>query len=179
LSLEGLLEWQHHRSLVREARENMSAEIERNKKVIANDLENLGKSETQVQRIISTVRKLESDPAFKVDQLAFSGSFGNLSSTAWNTANRSGAIAYIDYHEVEKYTEVYDQQQNVLNVEFQGIAHRHSACRTNSSSPQQGPEALGRNRPKELEGLADHALILVTTLEGAAKELSSDYEKIK
>src|SRR5215831_16086023 len=39
LSLEGLVEWRHHRSLVREARENIAAEMQDNRKELQKALE--------------------------------------------------------------------------------------------------------------------------------------------
>src|SRR3569832_2140529 len=39
LSLEGLVEWQHHRSLIREARANIAAEIQDNRKELQKTLD--------------------------------------------------------------------------------------------------------------------------------------------
>ncbi|HEY6251572.1 MAG TPA: hypothetical protein VI685_16565 [Candidatus Angelobacter sp.] len=178
LSLEGLLEWQHHRSLLREARENLAAEVQRNKKILAADMENLRKSETQLHQIVSTVQKLESDPTFKVSELSFGGRFGSLSSTSWNTANRSGAIGYMAYDEVEKYTEVYGQQQELLTVEFQALPSFTELAGLLTTSLAKDRKHMVEPDLRELERRANHALILVGTLEDSAQQLDTGYGKI-
>ena len=164
---------------MREARENLAAEIQRNKKTLAEDMANLRKSETQLNEIISTVQKLESDSTFKVNQLSFSSGFGSLASTSWNTANRSGAIGYMAYDEVEKYTEVYDQQQNVLTVEFQSLPSFTQLTGLLITVLPKDRKHMSESGLEELERLANRALILVRTLENSAQELETDYGKIR
>lgn len=179
LSLEGLLEWQHHRSLLREARENISTEIERNKKAVAADLEKLHTTETQLQEIVSTIQKMESDHTIKVDQLRFGGGFSTLSFTSWNTANRSGAIGYMPYDEVEKYTEIYDTQQSVLTVEYQALPIFTQLAGQMQSVLRPDPKHRAENDLKELEGIANRAVVFIAILESAEQELSNDYAKVR
>ena len=49
LSLEGCVEWQHHRHLVREARENIRTEMQENQKELHDTLGQIHKEQAQVK----------------------------------------------------------------------------------------------------------------------------------
>jgi len=71
LSLEGLLEWAHHKTLVHEARENILTEVRKNKESIDNELAELKKREDELNHIVAVAYQLETAPnSFK------SGSMG-------------------------------------------------------------------------------------------------------
>lgn len=177
LSLEGLLEWQHHRSLVREARENLAREISHNQKVVEKDLADIRKSEEELNKIIDTMQKLEKDRklAGHVD-LNYSFGFDNPYFTSWNTANRSGAIQYMNYDEVEKYTETYDQQQDLVNLSRQALSPLTELSALNVIFAKD----LKNISDKELEDIqriAYQGLLIDKALEGTAMGLSDDYAK--
>jgi hypothetical protein len=116
LSLEGLLEWRHHRSMVREARENIRREIEGN-------LEN-------VQKLVADGPRVERELA---DILAYidaplgsrpkpSGFFIPMklvSAASWNSAQATGAVTYMSFDEVQRYAAVYDLQQHFSTIQQQ------------------------------------------------------------
>jgi hypothetical protein len=111
LSLEGLLEWNHYRLLVREARATIAREITDNKKEIdgslklfdgrARNLENAGRFATEMLKSkTSEIRTLE--VGFHLPE---------LSSASWRSAERTGALARMPYAEVQRYSRVYDFQE--------------------------------------------------------------------
>ena len=101
LSLDGLLEWNHHRQLVREARENITTEIRKNKEDLDQALSELQKRQDDLKHIIDLMHQIESNPgSFKQGATNYSWSNHNLYSTAWKTAVTSGAVNYMKYDEL-------------------------------------------------------------------------------
>ena len=93
LGMEGIVEWAHHRALVREARENIATEIRKNKETVDTDLSEIRKREEELNHVIEAMRQLEIDPAsFKHGFLGFHVVNHDLYSTAWQTATVSGAV---------------------------------------------------------------------------------------
>jgi hypothetical protein len=111
LSLEGCVEWQHHRHLVREARENIRTEMQENQKELHDALGQIHKEQAQVKADIEALKTLRKD--INAHGLSVTLSFGNsaLQDASWNTARETGALAYMSYPEVKDYAEVYRLQQ--------------------------------------------------------------------
>jgi hypothetical protein len=178
LSLEGLLEWQHHRSLLREARENLAREISHNQKVIEEDLANIRQSEEQLNQIVETMQKIEKErPRSLNGSLVYRLSFGAPYSTSWNTANRSGALSYMSYDEVEKYTEIYDQQQDVIRLSQQALGPLAQLSMLNVVFAKDLKNVSDKDL-EEIQRIANDALVIDQALEGASKALSDDYAKV-
>ena len=104
LSLEGLLEWHHHRMLLEEARSNLASEIRENRQRITEGLVSAPDAESRLKATIEAIdsyRKNHDDRGSKLDW-----SFGlfPLNATAWSTAASTGAVSYMNYSEVQDYT---------------------------------------------------------------------------
>jgi hypothetical protein len=86
LSLEGCVEWQHHRHLVREARENIRTEMQENQKELHDALGQIHKEQAQVKADIEALKTLRKD--INAHGLSVTLSFGNsaLQDASWNTA---------------------------------------------------------------------------------------------
>lgn len=119
LSLEGMLEWNHHREMVHEARANIVSELRENQKELAKEQQDLQKMQNDVLGLIGLVHKLEENRKTPVNQFNYIWSVAELHSTSWHAASTTGAIAYMPYAEVKRYTEMYDLQ----NV-FEGLQQR-------------------------------------------------------
>src|SRR6201995_2335043 len=61
LSLEGCVEWQHHRHLVHEARENIRSEMIDNQKELHDALDQIHKDQAQVKADIEALKLLRKD----------------------------------------------------------------------------------------------------------------------
>lgn len=177
LSLEGLLEWRHHRSLVREARENLTLEISHNKKIVEKDLESIRKSEKQLEQIITAMQKLKKDRNLEVTTLTYGLSFESPHSTSWNTANRSGAVSFMSYDEVERYTEIYDQQQQLVPLAQQALMPLAQLSRINVAFSQ-GFKGISQQDLEEIERIANETLIIDQAIENGAQSLSEGYAKL-
>jgi hypothetical protein len=107
LSLEALVEQVHHRHLVKEARENIRHELEENHQAAQDDLVQLDKNIEQQQTNIAKIHDIQKDPK------NFHGAIGNTmnfeppSDAAWRTARDTGALGYMPYDEVQRYSVLY------------------------------------------------------------------------
>ena len=120
LSLEGVRESMHDRALVREARENIHREIADNKKEVDNEIREMpdrGKRLDVALRFANDLLKTKRTDQHTVE---LGVNFPTLSAASWQTAERTGALAHMDYAEVQKYAELYAFQ------EFLTEQHRHA-----------------------------------------------------
>jgi hypothetical protein len=94
LMLEGLVEYTHHKHLVREARENIHRELEANRKAAKNDVQDLKDN-------------------LKNQKIEFTMSYESLSDAAYRTARDTGALGYMSYDEVQRYAGLYAFQEQI------------------------------------------------------------------
>ncbi|HET6844442.1 MAG TPA: hypothetical protein VFK06_22575 [Candidatus Angelobacter sp.] len=175
LSFEGLLEWRHHRSLVREARDNLALEIADNKKAIDDDLPRIAESEEALKHTISVVQNLKTPHYSPQGRLGSSLSLTSLHATAWDTANRSGAVSYMSYNEVRKYTELYGLQQVFLDVQHEAMAPIIELGGTATTIFSKDKKHISQQELDEIQRICNRSLVLEQTLENAAKQLSEAY----
>lgn len=131
LMLESVVEWVHHRNIVREARENIRLEIRHNQAAASKDLNYVQASLANVEANIDTLQRL---PTLRVAK-HFHGSLINrmdydpMAESAWRTARDTGALGYMPYEEVQHYSDLYttiDYVNNralaVADTEFKALA---------------------------------------------------------
>jgi hypothetical protein len=111
LSLEGCVEWQHHRHLVHEARENIRSEMQDNQKELKGALDVIHKEQAEVKSDIEALIKLKQNPEAHGLSVNLRFSNSGLENASWNTAHETGAFSFMGYPEVKKYAEVYDTQK--------------------------------------------------------------------
>lgn len=116
LSLEGCVEWQHHRHLVHEARENIRSEIEDNQRDLKGALEQIHKQQAQVKQDIASLVILRQNPDARDVSVTLGLVTSSLANASWNTAHETSALSYMTYPEVKKYAEVYDSQGEFGNL---------------------------------------------------------------
>jgi hypothetical protein len=177
LGLESLVEWQHHRALVREARANLAVEIKANKETMSTYLQDIHQRQKDLHLIVATMRKLERTGKLSVDHLNYGYDVHTLYSAAWHAATTSGAVTYMKYDELRQYTDVYDTQQLFQTLEFQGfntvteIAPRMQVLYKNLKTVPVG-------RFEELEREAQKALWIMQALEALANASLDAYGKV-
>lgn len=82
LSLEGLLQWKHHRDLAREARANIMSELRENQVELAKEIEQLEKIDQQGQALVALVHQLQSNRKAPIHEASYSFSVAQLHSTS-------------------------------------------------------------------------------------------------
>jgi hypothetical protein len=111
LSLDGILEWRHHRHLVHEAESNLMTEIHLNREGLGQGLIQMDTTMVQLRRIHHSILQLLDNKPIALENLNLEASITTLQSAAWSTASGTGALSLMDYSEVEHYASVYDLQQ--------------------------------------------------------------------
>jgi hypothetical protein len=123
LGMEGIVEWAHHRALVREARANITEEIRRNKETVDESIKDIHQREAELSHIIDLMNKVAKDRnAIKNQSMHFGIAMHDLYSTAWQTATTSGAVTYMKYDELIRYTDVYLTQQAFTSMQEQALS---------------------------------------------------------
>ncbi len=124
LSLEGLIEYVHHKHLVREARENIRQELEENHHNAQQDILYLGQSGDKIKAGLATLRSIQEHRDAKGQSIAFGVEFSDLSDAAWRTARDSGALGYMPLGEVQSYASLYSLQEHVTGQAMVLLTHQ-------------------------------------------------------
>jgi hypothetical protein len=127
LSLEGLLEWNHNRRLVREARETVTREITDNKKEVDGILASAAARQNHLDNALHLANELLNSKKSDVRQVNLGTSIAELSSAGWQSAERTGALTLMDYAEVQKYAGLYELQ-NLFAVQQRQVPGPVGIC---------------------------------------------------
>jgi hypothetical protein len=111
LSLEGVRESIHDRALVREARENIHREIADNKHEVDNEISAIPARSKRLDTALRLANELLKTKHTDIAQISLELEFPTLSPASWQTAERTGALAHMDYAEVQKYATLYAFQE--------------------------------------------------------------------
>jgi hypothetical protein len=114
LSIEGVREWSHYRALVREARETIAREIADNKKELDGRLKAFDSVKKNLDTAFQLVNELLATKKSDINRLELGFEMAELSAASWQTAERTGALAHMDYAEVQRLSRLYDAQSLYL-----------------------------------------------------------------
>jgi len=178
LSLEGLVEYVHHRHLVREARENIRQEIEDNHKAAQEDVTLLQQDLDRTNTNLDTIRRMRANPKAFKGELTFTMLFESLHDAAWNSARDTGALGFMPYKEVQGYADLY-QHQKLVDDQSIEVIHRQ----TLAMAPvfmEKDLATIPTNQTENLLHDAAATLIDVTTLQQIVQHLDTLYvEELK
>jgi hypothetical protein len=107
LSLEGLVEYAHHRHLVHEARENIRRELQLNHEAAQSDLADMQKKIDLQKSNIVSIHGLMSDGEHFHGSIQNTWDFDSFNDAAWRTARETGALGFMPYDEVQRYADLY------------------------------------------------------------------------
>lgn len=177
LGLESLLTWQHHRTLVREARENISQEIKTNKETMDTYLQDIHKRQKELKTIVAAMQELERTRKLSVKTLDYNYTGHTLYSAAWHAATTSGAVTYMNYGELRGYTEIYDTQQQFQALQDDGIKTLTEIAPA-MTILDKDLKTVPTERFEELERQANKALLTMQVLEALAKSTLEAYASV-
>lgn len=184
LSLEGLITWNHHRALVRQARTNLAVEISTNKKTMEIYLQELHKRQKELGAVVSAMQELQQKKDVPTN-LEMSYTFHTFDSAAWHAATTSGAVTYMGYDELQHYTDIYDGQYAFQALQTDALRNVADVA---STLHLMEPRRLGllrkdlkswpMERFEEIEQRAERELLTTQLLEAVAKTTLEAYGKI-
>jgi hypothetical protein len=117
LSLESFVESRHNRALVREAREKLAQEIRDNKRSVDDALKDLPAVIEGHKRALRFINDRLAHRTPSVKQINVTCSLVSLSDASWRTAEATGVLGHMAYAEVQKYTDVYALQAEMMRVQ--------------------------------------------------------------
>jgi hypothetical protein len=172
LALDGAVEWNHHRHLVREARENLASEIAHNRDQVGNFLAKVKDTEQDYEAltaIVSRVRAVKSErPSYQ-----FRAYTMQLDEAAWTTAQASGAVSYMDYAEIQRYAEVYALQSRLA------AAQQKFFDTALAATPDADPSAWSEGRFENWKQLVAETDVRARAEEHVATALAEKLDQIR
>jgi hypothetical protein len=153
LSLEGGVQWWHHRTLADETRSRLVNEIKGNQESIRTVLKSIQPTADRFVRAIELVSDLSKPEHAREAAAIFSPgkgnvisgtSFGFFNTAAYSTAEVTGAFSFMEYDEVLKFADAYDLQ--ALYVRMQDTTERDLF-----SAATLGQSMLGKPTAVEVE----------------------------
>ncbi len=118
-----MLEWRHDRNLVREAHETIARELADNKKEIDAELDGFGDRRKKLETAYRFANDLLTARKTDIHQVDVGSSLADLSAASWQTAERTGALAHMDYGKVQKFSKVYGAQQLFVDQQRRSLEH--------------------------------------------------------
>ncbi len=119
LSLEGLVEKYHNRELRQEADRNLRQEIQDNRKEVESLKSILQQEEKTLGSTLDFIKAKEQGKPFDVNGIKLGFSIGTLSDASWRTAGATGALALMEYGQVQKYASLYQLQDKLGRLQDQ------------------------------------------------------------
>jgi hypothetical protein len=171
LSLEGALEWSHHRTLVSEAKENLRQEIVDSKREIGKFLAGVPNLRMNEETALQFIEDLGAHRAKGHHKLDFSTYVAVPGDTSWTTAQDAGAVAYMPYRDVQKYASIYDLQRK-----FNGFQERLGETIV-AAVPSEDPDNSSPRELREWRHRVQTSLTYLRNVEGLARALQDEYDK--
>jgi hypothetical protein len=110
LSFDALLRWNDDRTLVAEARANIAREIEDNRRELEAHLATYEERVDRLDNVLKLLAAQEAGVAPTTGQMLFNMEFPSLNDAGWRTAQQTGALALMDYGDVQRVAETYALQ---------------------------------------------------------------------
>ena len=176
LSLEGVVQWVHHRQLVHEAQANLATEIRDNRRELQSEFKDLSTAEDELKKMLAAIHQAQANPSTSFGDLRLNWTIASLHSTSWNTAEATGALSYMEYGEVKRYTQLYDLQQQFMAVQERGF---QSAMGVYALAPLlDNPKKIADAQLLEAEHAVGLALAHAGAIHDIGEALEKEYEKL-
>jgi hypothetical protein len=177
LSLEGCVEWQHHRHLVQEAEASLQREIRSNAQNLQGTLDDVHRQQETLKQDILVLKKIIANPKVENrDEMAISFHISGFENVSWRTAQSTGALSYMPYERAQEYSDIYAQQELVSEAEKQAardaIVSVGPFLGSNKGDPNPGAEQAVLIK-QHIEVLGGQLLLLDAMIQG----LDSNYKK--
>jgi hypothetical protein len=177
LSLEGCVEWQHHRHLVHEAEASLHTEIESNAKGLPDTLAALHKNQADLKHDIEVLKyAIKNHNAPEHSNMSISFGIRTFDDVSWKTAQSTTALSYMPYAQAEEYSDIYSTQNELNDAERQAArdAIISLAPFINTADNDPDPTEGQANDIKQKIEILQGQLTLVDSL---MNSLDRDYKK--
>jgi hypothetical protein len=172
LGLEQAAEWAHHRHQLHIAEQNLQAELEANRTLLAQDEVQLDESGKQLLNILGAIDLLRKHG--KTTSMKALWAWSDLESAAWDTARNTGATAFMSYSQAQELADRYHQQD---------LVNSQAAAYIRSIYPVMIPLASGKTpdqlTPAQLDRMelnTESALADLAHLQALCRGLDQQYK---
>jgi hypothetical protein len=110
LSFDALLKWNADRELVEQARATIMIEIAENRRELDEHLKSIEDRVAGVENGLKLLAEYDSGVEPTIHEVRLSVNMPSLNDAGWQTAERTGATALMQYSEVQRLAEVYTLQ---------------------------------------------------------------------
>jgi hypothetical protein len=157
LSLEGVRESIRDRALVREARENIHHEIADNLREVEGEIKVMPARAKKLDTALQFTSDILKGTPARVRQVELQLTFPELNASSWQTADRTGALAHMDYAEVKKYAALYTFQEFLIQQQRRALDGLSATIGILTSSEYDDPSQAPR---AEIERFRDQVISL-------------------
>jgi hypothetical protein len=177
LSLEGCVEFWHHRSLVHEAEASMQIEIEANARQLQRALDDVRKEQDFLKKDIAVIKKIIANPKVPDNEdMSLGFRIRTFDDVSWKTSQSTGALSYMPYERAREYANIYSAQNEIAEAEHQAVRDTvlSIAPFLNSKKGDQNPGG------EEAVKIVDRLEVLqgqLMFLEDLIKRLDGEYHK--
>jgi hypothetical protein len=120
LSLEGFVEWQHHRHLVHEAEASLHGEIQNNAKDLPANIADVHKQQGDLKNDVTVLKYLIKNRKMpEQNHMTIAFHITSFDDVSWKTAQATGALSYMSYAEAQEYADIYVTQDELFTTERQ------------------------------------------------------------
>jgi hypothetical protein len=173
LLINGLVQWNDNRALVAQARATIAREIAANKTDLDKTVLGFADDQKAFASAIQFAEGWLSGKPPKINKLNLHVNLADLSSASWRSAERTGALAHMDFDEVQRYSILYDFQD--LFVEQQRSMVSQLAAATALLTADFNPD---KPNLKDFESFRAQVMVLSASLaiqEDMASRLREKY----
>jgi septal ring factor EnvC (AmiA/AmiB activator) len=172
LLLQGLVDWQRGQALVREARANIRQELQDNIKEIDGEIAGFKRRRANLENALQLANDLLASGKSDINQIDVGSSLAGLTAASWRSAERTGALALMEYRDVQALSGVYDAQDLYVAQQRRSLERVAGAMAAVAKGPHAAPRA-------DLEGFRRDVLALLgdlTVERQLAEQLSESYK---
>ena len=108
IGLEQTVEFFHHRHQLREAREQLSVELDNNRQLLQKNLDRVRAIQTQLDRNMTVIREYQSSHTPMNGRLDYSHNFFRPRDAAWLSVKQNGTLSLMPYDEMEDHNYMYE-----------------------------------------------------------------------
>jgi hypothetical protein len=106
-----------HRHQRKEAEKLIREEIQENQKALRENAKGLMDEINGVNDALKSLEAISDGHAGTLSEKEMQFQEGPMRDSAWRTANATGVVSYMDYDEVEKFSNVYKEQDQLQEME--------------------------------------------------------------
>jgi len=142
LSFDAVLKWNADRRLVDEALATIAREVTDNRRELTEHVATFDERMGRLDVVFKLLDELDAGTEPTIKEIDFTFGFPSLNDAAWESAERTGAVALLEYAEVQRLAQLYSLQSLATDNLSPTIAALNRAGTLLGSTMEQSPPTL-------------------------------------